>query len=139
MAAPTEVKTRRTGKPGQNWTRLSVVVVPDLTPTQWAYLAGFMDGEGSFCIVNTRGGRKEPRITVGQNHKEPLGWMKDVFGGSLYKRTPKKEGEYGAWFWSTGSIATAYVIASGVRPYVIVKRDAVDSMLAFLEPLVEVN
>ena len=112
-------------------------LIPDLSVTERAYLAGFMDGEGSFCVIRTKAGRLEPRISVGQNDDRPLVWMKSLLGGHLYRR-PVKPRDQGAWMWSTGAIARSYGVALLVAPYVMVKREQVDKMLEFLEPLVEV-
>jgi len=55
----------------------------NIDETYKAYLAGFLDGEGSVCLVNSRG-RRFPRIALYQ--KGQLDFMTEIqqlYGGSL--------------------------------------------------------
>ena len=48
--------------------------------TEYAWAAGFIDGEGCFHLTNRR---KYLRLTVGQVRPEPLYRLKEVLGGSI--------------------------------------------------------
>ena len=57
--------------------------------TDLAYLAGLIDGEGSFSILKrTDGVRTRPgyrlQLTIKMAHQDVIGWAHSMFGGNLY-------------------------------------------------------
>jgi transposase-like protein len=63
-----------------------------------AWVAGFLEGEGSFCLL----AGVAPRVTAVQVEPEPLLKLVNLFGGSIY---PKKTAGYGKKpvnYWNLG-------------------------------------
>lgn len=96
----------------------------ELTPTQAAYLAGMVDGEGSFMLKphNGRNGVLILRVTIVNTHLGVLEWCKQVTGiGSVIPRTytgnTNQKTNY-SWVVSSGS-AASFVIQ--IQPYLIIK------------------
>lgn len=100
-------------------------VVINATPVQWAYLAGFIDGEG--CITTRRQHsteRPRPMLTVVQRYPPPLYYLQSIFGGSL--------NYYGRWTWrlTGGRLETVLL---GIQPLLVLKQEQADLALALLD------
>jgi hypothetical protein len=100
-----------------------------------AYVAGFMDGEGSFSIVKTyeikkrKDGTKNKRIlyhikvTIANTNKKVLDWISSNFGGTVYEKkshNSKWKTRYD-WFITKHSDREKFILA--VLPYLQIKRE----------------
>ena len=92
---------------------------PRLTPTplDWAWAAGFIEGEGS--IRHT--GKSSQRVECGQKHKEPLERLHALFGGTLRLQTSGRTSPL--WMWSVNGGQARYVI-QGVYSLLSARRRA---------------
>ena len=105
--------------------------------SKFSYLAGFMDGEGSFSIVKTfsvqwkRDGSKHKYVTykcmvsVTNTHKGVMDWIAKTFGGKVLtgnneNRNPKYKTRY-SWFRTSHEDIEKFTL--GILPYLIVKRN----------------
>jgi LAGLIDADG endonuclease len=104
--------------------------------SKFSYLAGFMDGEGSFSIVKTfsvqrkRDGSKQKYVTykcmvsVTNTNKEVMDWIAKTFGGKVLtgsneNRNPRYKTRY-SWFRTSHEDIERFTL--GILPYLIVKR-----------------
>lgn len=110
-----------------------------LNPTEWAYLAGLIDGEGSIIISKQqRKGSRSPTyqaqldIKMGDDalpmmqefHREIGGWLGlDKYAQRRYKHP--------FWNWRMGSIRLLRVLES-VEPFIRVKTRQVRLAIGFL-------
>jgi hypothetical protein len=109
----------------------------DLSPTQAAYFAGIIDGEGcisirkSECNKFERSPRYAARITVGNTSRHLIEQIFLLFGGSVAYRfgTTKKRP---CWLWSLQSRKAREVIRV-VRPYLVVKVEQADLLAEFID------
>lgn len=94
-----------------------------------AYLAGFADGEGHFCVRFIRRRKTDirkfcrPEIIIMQVNRESLDWCKENFGGNVYSQ--KRDGtrqEIHRWVLVGQK---AVILAKDLEPYLIVKREQV--------------
>lgn len=60
----------------------------------YAWAAGFLEGEGSFCGKN--GTDPRPRVSAGQRERDPLQRLFTLFGGAIYDSI-KQERPYYTW------------------------------------------
>jgi|SRR3954471_9593594 hypothetical protein len=93
-----------------------------IQPTQWAYAAGFVDGEG--CITSYRNsvsGYYYVRIRVGQRDREVLDWLKDHFGGRIWFRPHSGLSDKGSYTWGL-ECGAAKPFLRGIYPYMRVKK-----------------
>ena len=102
------------------------------TETQLAYLAGIIDGEGTFYIGTTNNGRKfNSRIYVVNTNEELIQWLKNIFGGLIYKRistsNPQWKTRY-EWVLDKSAIDT---ICHLLIPYLIIKKKHAEIMIDF--------
>ncbi len=102
------------------------------TETQLAYLAGIIDGEGTFYIGITNNGRKfHCRIYVVNTNYDIIKWLQDTFGGLIYRRDSKKHPEWKTkyeWVLDKKSIDP---ICNKLLPYLIIKKKHAEIMIDF--------
>ena len=100
--------------------------------TQLAYLAGIIDGEGTFYIGTTNNGRKfNSRIYVVNTNKELIEWLKNNFGGLVYQRTSKSNPHWKTryeWVLDKSAIDT---VCHLLIPHLIIKKKHAEIMIDF--------
>jgi len=93
--------------------------------TDWAYLAGLIDGEGCISTVHTnpRNGQFNAKIAIVNTDKTVLDWIVKTFAvGNVYPRRlrlPMKQ----SWRWQLAAGSSVSRILNGVYPYLIIKKD----------------
>lgn len=108
-----------------------------------AYLAGLIDGEGSFVILKTETEKiakfsrsKSPRylgyFSIGMVDKSPLEVIRDVIGkGKVYEeRVPNRRS---IWRIRFGGRITLIPFIKALLPYLIVKKRQAELLLDFCE------
>ena len=95
--------------------------------TEWAWAAGFFDGEG--CISYKRKGGLW-RLVVQQNVREPLEVLERLFGGTLYgpytrQRSRNGVGEWSNpyYVWRLNTQEDVVLALEAMYPYLTVKRE----------------
>ncbi len=95
-----------------------------MTPTDWAYVAGILDGEAHVAIKRVRrkaGHSHWAGVTVKMVDEDLVRWLHRTFGGSVTRvraRTPRHRPSFQ---WTlTGRAAVALLQA--VAPYLRIKR-----------------
>ena len=105
------------------------------TDVELAYLAGIIDGEGSFVLHRHKDGyRFASQLQVGNTDVRMLEWIAARFGGNvrLERRSNLKHKPIYRWV-SDASMLDALITAT--LPYLICKRDQADLMLAYRRTL----
>ena len=106
---------------------------------KYAYIAGLVDGEGSFGIVRWLAkGCVNPifseRLTISMMNKEPLQFIKDTFEGTLYRE--EKKGFFGKryklWRYSITNKKCVDVLLK-IYPYMIEKKKQVECLFKLRE------
>lgn len=120
---------------------------PDFAPTDLAYAAGIIDGEGSILISqmmpNGRD-RKSPyiqaRVTVAMSDPRVPQWLADTFGGKAStSHSPSKQNNKPVTVWRLNSNAAADFCAL-IRPYMRLKHRQADLLCELLaNPVITVN
>lgn len=101
----------------------------------YAYIAGFFDGEGSILIAKSDRSKFRPnpsplwslRITISNQHLPVLQLMHQEFGGGMYSQTSGKSGVYRLILQNN----QAENFLRKIQSYVKVKNDQVELALAF--------
>jgi len=74
---------------------------PQADPTRvphemdWAWVAGFLEGEGSFCPMS--GHDKRARVSANQKEIEPLERLLELFGGRIYRIVKNRPNAIYVW------------------------------------------
>jgi hypothetical protein len=101
-----------------------------------SYMAGFMDGEGSFSITKTYSVQRKKDgskitylvyklwVSVTNTNREVMDWVAKNFGGKVLtgsnkNRNPKHKTRY---TWALSSFSDIEKFTLGILPYLIVKR-----------------
>src|ERR1017187_2054479 len=117
----------------------------NLTETDFAYAAGLLDGEGYIAAVasptksrgrtiSTKGKpyiHCDSRISIAMTSKEPLDWMNQKFGGTVYGK--KQPGVWkDQWTWIAMGNDKKVVLLEGVVPFLKVKKQQAILLLEFV-------
>ncbi len=109
----------------------------EYSPTQLAYLAGIIDGEGSIYIGNfscnpkTKVPYYQTNMQVTNTDKALIDWLFQTFGGLVSKRTPKqhpKNHRKQAFLWTASGERLTH-LCELILPYLVVKRAQCEIML----------
>lgn len=101
------------------------------TDTDWAYLAGFVDGEG--CISVSKGTRQwYPKLGISQNDQVVLLELYELFGVGRFKIWQPKEGKARAR-WNIYRAEHLRWILNGVLPYLRLKKSQAEVALHILD------
>ena len=104
--------------------------------TDWAYAAGFVDGEGCIAIVRSfvpNRGRYyyQVHVVVSNGNREVLGWMQGIWGGWVVGVTGRDSKYRAAWHWRVAT-TLAKPFLSGIRPWLRVKAPQCDNALGMI-------
>lgn len=109
----------------------------DYEPTQLAYLAGIIDGEGSIYIGNYSFSKKtgdplyQTNLEVSNTDECLIDWIVYNFGGKKYEYTPKqtpKNSRKKVFRWAcTGEMLTH--ICPLILPYIVIKKRQCEIMI----------
>ena len=109
----------------------------EYTDTQSAYMAGIMDGEGTFYIGNYSGNRKngdkhfQTLIAVATNDKSLMEWLFNTFGGGFREYTPSqmaKNSRKQVYRWQATSNRMLH-ICEIILPYLVIKKRQCEIMI----------
>lgn len=91
-----------------------------MSATRLAYIAGFVDGEGSIFATHEKSGASYPRIQVSNTIREPLQLIVDTFGGRIHIQKQRGNRKL-CYAWTLCGGATSVVLGK-LMPYFIVKK-----------------
>lgn len=102
-----------------------------MSDADWAWLAGFLDGEGSFQLRYQRSARDRHQtstvacvsVSQAEPRTEVLDWLKQQFGGSVasHGTNDRNSRHNAARRWGVTG-ARALVVCKGVLPHLKLKR-----------------
>jgi hypothetical protein len=103
-----------------------------LSVTERAYLAGIVDGEGTVGFRHpTRERNPRPFLAVWNTNLTLMRWLESLGGPGIYARKSPiaRKTCYG---WSLSGARDLYIVLTAIRPYLRIKRDNADAVLAHL-------
>ena len=95
----------------------------EITNEQIAYLAGFLEGEGSFCITRPHNSYR-PLVRVGQKTPKVLIFLQETSGVGKIRRTIRfRKGKYSAFYsWDVEKREDLVDLISKIYPYLVSTR-----------------
>lgn len=117
--------------------RRSDYIRKEYTVAEAAYMAGIMDGEGTFYIGNYSGNRKngdkhfQTLIAVATTDKSLMEWLFNTFGGGFREYTPKqmaKNSRKQVYRWQATSNRMLH-ICEIILPYLVIKKRQSEIMI----------
>jgi hypothetical protein len=116
--------------------------VAEPEPTDWAYAAGFVDGEGCIAVVRSlskRSGRYQygVQVIVANRDRGVLEWMQTTWGGWVVSTSApaRPENTRRCWNWRCPTGLSARPFLSGLRPWLRIKGPQCDNALAMIDLL----
>ncbi len=108
--------------------------------TDWAYAAGFVDGEGCIAVIRSyseRAGRYYygVQIVVSNRDRDVLDWMQSLWGGWVVKARSTDVRARQAWHWRCPTGLSARPFLTGIRPWLRIKVKQCDNALVMIEVL----
>jgi len=118
------------------------------TATDWSYLAGIIDGEGSIMLVHRKGGSRvrngqystwrsdnayQCHVTISNTDEKMISWIADIFGGCSYcyrRREGNRKPQHQIAWQANDEVRW---ILENTKPYLLTKYDFAVAILQFLE------
>jgi len=113
--------------------------VSGIKETDWAYAAGFVDGEGCIAIVRSFTPKRNRfyygvQVVVANTDRRALDWMHQTWGGRVFAVNQSRGAGRDSWTWRCGSgIARTFLV--GIRPWLRIKQAQCDNAIVMLELL----
>jgi hypothetical protein len=106
---------------------------------QIAYLAGIMDGEGSFYIGRDHRREKcfNSRLYVVNTDERLIKWLQENFTGLTYSRTSPKNPKWKMKYEWVARKSEILPICEAIYPFLICKREQAEVMIKFRETFKE--
>jgi hypothetical protein len=111
------------------------------TMTDWAYAAGFVDGEGCIAVVRSFGPKRGRyyygvQVVVTNTDRRVLDWMQSVWGGWVVPTSTSATQirARSGWNWRTSSV-TARAFLRGLQPWLRLKGGQCENALAMSDLL----
>ena len=107
--------------------------------TDWAYAAGFVDGEGCIAVVRSfepRSARYQygVQVVVSNVDRTVLDWMQGIWGGWVVAVSQRQGRARDSWTWRTSS-QKAKPFLGGIRHWLRIKGPQCDNALAMIDLL----
>ena len=110
--------------------RPSTLNLSALTHADIAYMAGFIDGEGTITINCSRG-KKGPEVYVVNTDFEIITWFEEVFGTNKYHKSKPIRGRKQTFAVGLSSLKDTYMFLQLIYPHLRVKREQARILLEY--------
>lgn len=106
--------------------------------TDWAYLAGFVDGEGSFFVgyswsKRSKGKTVSPRLSVANTNVQILEWiLRFTESGRIWEHSKQDPKWKQGFHWGVSKLEDLKTITEGCLPYLKVKKKVALLILGIL-------
>lgn len=108
--------------------KVEAIILPEQPDTFWAYLAAFIDGEGSIAMC-----QNGPRMIISNTHLPTMEWIKNQLGCGYL--SPNGKGPKPCYNLNFGSNAIRAILPK-IIPYLKIKRIRAEVLLEYLETVV---
>jgi hypothetical protein len=98
----------------------------DIHPKRWAFLAGLIDGDGSFSIRHDKRAGYQLTVNVYSTSRNLMNWLVEVFDGQ-YRKMPTKGNRKQKYAWYSGNKD----IPMNVAPHLLLKKSQAESSVLF--------
>ena len=124
---------------GEHMVTIEETPVP--SPTDLAYLAGLLDGEGSICILKGTRAYGTPKhwleVSIGNTHLGVLQWVQETFGGRVSHNAERfTKRNHRTWRWRA-SASEAAAILRFLLPYLKIKVEQARLALEFSDHITQ--
>ena len=122
-------------------TYVEKTICTDLEDWQWAYIAGFLDGEG--CLTWPRHSRgTAPQISIAQVDRAPLDTIAEWLGTGTFtldERSKENEDWQDCWRMRLTNCIDILSLLMHIHKYLLVKRNWLPEMVEYLDQRIGLN
>jgi hypothetical protein len=116
------------------------MVTQEPRDTEWAYAAGFVDGEGCIAIVRSfvrERGRYQygVQVVVANRDREVLEWMRSVWGGWVVAVSSRQGSARANFTWRCPTGLSGKPFLTGIQPWLRIKKPQCQNALAMIDLL----
>lgn len=106
---------------------------PDSLAKHAPYLAGLLDGEGTFAIrmINNDHLLFFPMIEIGMSHEKTIEFVADIFGIDRSRKSKREKPHKDMYYIRVTTQAEIEQIAEALRPYSITRQEQIQLILEF--------
>jgi hypothetical protein len=113
--------------------------VLEASDTDWAYAAGFVDGEGCIAVVRSFVAARGRfyygvHVVVANRDRHVLDWMQSIWGGWVVASSSRQGLARAGWTWRCATVL-AKPFLEGLRPWLRIKSLQCDNALAMVDLL----
>jgi hypothetical protein len=117
-----------------------MAVIQEPQDTDWAYAAGFVDGEGCIAIVRSFVRLRARyyygvQVVVTNRDRNVLDSLQSTWGGWVVAASPGLTRARACWNWRCPTGQSAKPFLTGIRPWLRIKGAQCDNALAMIELL----
>ena len=114
--------------------------MPEPSETDWAYAAGFVDGEGCIAVVRAFSPARglyqySVQIVVANRDRRVLDWMQCTWGGWVVAVSNRQGLARASWTWRAPTGASAKPFLTGIRPWLRLKIEQCENAIAMIDLL----
>lgn len=107
----------------------------DLSVADAAYIAGFIDGEGTVMLISRANGSVGLLVTVANTKRPVMDWLTETVGvGRTHTRSERNPKHAAGYWWQASGEAAASVLTQ-IRPYLKVKHEQAQLGMDFQDRL----
>jgi hypothetical protein len=107
----------------------------ELSTADAAYIAGFIDGEGTIMLIDRANGSVGLLVTIANTKRPVMDWIVAVTGvGRNFTRSPRNPKHATAYWWQASGEAGASVLTQ-IYPYLKIKHEHARMAMGFQERL----
>lgn len=109
-------------------------------PTDWAYAAGFVDGEGCIAVVRSFVPKADRfyygvHAVVANRERPVLDWLHEIWGGWVVDAGRPQGRARPSFTWRCPTGLSAKPFLNGIRPWLRIKGQQCDNALAMIDLL----
>ena len=114
--------------------------MPEIKDTDWAYAAGFVDGEGCIAITPSFNSTRQRfyygvAVVVTNREREVLDWMRELWGGWVVEMSFAGGKARQSWSWRSPTGTSAEPFLRGIRGWLRLKEAQCRNALDMIEVL----
>lgn len=111
------------------------MVEDNISATQWAYLAGLIDGEGNVGVYRHENKKYwsslySAKIIITSTSEEVIAWLLNNIGGSFWARSRKNSKWKHCYCWYP-NMSDMLTVCHGVLPYAVIKREQIKLLMQY--------
>jgi hypothetical protein len=109
----------------------------EIPPLRAAWLAGFLDGEGTIGLYRNSPKSFHVRLSVVNSHAGSIELVKSMIGGGITSRVRKNPKHKDCYVWQSNDTGLVLGVLRKIEPYLVIKREQALLIIRYIEEWLE--